>query len=339
LKYWLTESFGSPGAIPEAKMNKDYLQFVNKEIQKFKTPELRDLAWVIAAPPLFDSFPENEIELLTSDFFEKEFTRILPRLTSLDKNPTDLLSFIHNGNTKLLGKYFEALIKYWLMKFSNFKVIRTNVQIFKNKRTIGELDFLIKDKVGGVIHLETAGKYYISAKGTKEWRNFYGPNPADNLSTKIEKMLNEQIKLSSEPSAKSILKSLGINTQVRHLIIFKGFFYYPWNEEGDFTPAYGASKNHLYGYWIKVNEAEQLLSGKDYRWTVLQRREWISRRFFIPPEKTYTTEQLVELLSNYFLKNNYPLLIAKTEANGNYFIEIERIFVISPDWPNFHFRF
>ena len=323
----------------KAEMDTNYLQFVNKGIKKFKTPELRDLAWVIAAPPLFDSFPGNKINLLTSDFFEKEFKRILPDLKVLDKNPADLLSFINNGNTRLLGKYFETLIDYWLRRFSNFRVIKSNVQIFCGKRTIGELDFLIEDGKGTVYHLETAGKYYLSAKGEENWKSFFGPNPADNLEIKIEKMLNEQIKLSSEPIAKSALKSLGIHKPVEHLIIFKGFFFYPWNEEKIFTPAFGSSKNHLHGYWIRTTEVERFLRKRDYRWTILQRREWISRQFFIPPEKTFSAEQLREFLMDYFSKNIYPLLIAKVGANGNYFLENERIFVVSDDWANHYFRF
>ncbi len=317
---------GSPDFIMAEK--NEYLNFISEKIKRLKTAEVRDLAWVIAAPPLFNTLPNSAVKFFTSDFFEQEFKRILPALTELDKNPEPLRQFLENENTHLLGKYFEALIKFWLLEFSEFEIIQSNVQIFDGDKTIGEIDFLIKNKERKVFHLETAGKYYLSLKGDEKWKNFYGPNPADNLKQKIEKLLGKQVKLSSTRFAEKLLNSNGIETSPTPLIIFKGYFFYHWNKERKFVPPIGANKNHLHGWWVKFDEIENILFNKAERWLVLERRNWISRQFLVSKEKTQNSYELKAQLKNYFSSNTYPLLFAKLTEEGKSYSEKERFFVI-----------
>ncbi len=308
-------------------MNNDYLTKINNELKQIKTEAVRDLAWVIAAPPLFDSLPNSEIKLLDSSFFEKEFERILPQIKILDNNPNDLLDFISKENTHLLGKYFEALIKYWLINFSEFQLVKSNLQIFQNKRTIGEIDFLITDKNGNLFHLEIAGKYYIARGNSNKWENFYGPNPADNLAKKMEKLLNEQVKLLTNSFAKETLDGLNITQTPTPLLLVKGYFFYVWNKSGKITPPVGSSKNHLYGWKVKSDEAKEFFGGKSSLWMVLKRRQWISRRFFVSEKEILNTDSIKKFIAEYFPGNNYPLLIARIEREGNFYFEKERAFV------------
>ena len=317
-------------------MENDYLNFVSRQIKSLKTPEVRDLAWVIAAPPVFESLPDTSVNFLTYDFFKNEFLRILPGLFELDKSPEKLLSFINNGNTRLLGKYFENLIGFWLAEFSRFTLVKSNLQIFQNGRTIGEIDFLIRDENGQIFHLEAAGKYYLSSKGTSEWRDFYGPNPADNLADKLEKMLNGQITLTSNQNARDVLEQLGIKEQPEPLLLFKGFLFYPYQKTGEVKPAKGVSPHHLKGKWVTIQDIDSLRKNS-IRWVIPERRSWISRRFQVPYKKTFSFNTLKAKLETYFSDNIYPVLICAGEEEDGAFDETERYFVVPTNYPHSFF--
>jgi len=68
---------------------------------------------------------------------------------------------------------------------------------------------------------------------------------------------------------------------------------------------------------------------ENLRWLILNRREWISRRFCVPPEKTLSFNKLKTKLTEYFNDNKYPALICGMKEENTFFSEKVRYFVLS----------
>ncbi len=73
----------------------------------------------------------------------------------------DILNLALNDN-EVLGKRIEYFFEFCIDTSQNYKVIAKNIQVFKQKITIGELDFLIEDLLnGGLMHIELVYKFYV----------------------------------------------------------------------------------------------------------------------------------------------------------------------------------
>src|SRR5690606_35802865 len=64
-----------------------------------------------------------------------------------------------------LGKYAESLLNIYFKNCKEFELLANNIQLIKENKTIGEIDFLLKDLIKEeYIHLEFALKYYLKVK-------------------------------------------------------------------------------------------------------------------------------------------------------------------------------
>ena len=59
-----------------------------------------------------------------------------------------LEDFISKRPDRRVGHYFETLILYWLTHIVKVELIAHGQQIMDGKRTVGELDFLFRDRDG-----------------------------------------------------------------------------------------------------------------------------------------------------------------------------------------------
>jgi len=97
-----------------------------------------------------------------------------------------------------LGHLVENIVAKLITLSSNYKILYKNIQIFEDKISIGELDFIIENMVSKqVIHVELAYKFYlfdpnISSELIDNW---IGPNRKDTLKEKINKLKNKQFPL------------------------------------------------------------------------------------------------------------------------------------------------
>lgn len=61
-----------------------------------------------------------------------------------------------------LGHLVENIVAKLITLSSNYKILYKNIQIFEDKISIGELDFIIEDMVSKqVIHVELAYRFYL----------------------------------------------------------------------------------------------------------------------------------------------------------------------------------
>jgi hypothetical protein len=117
-------------------------------MNQFSNRLVRDLAWVIASPPLV-SGNFNDTHWWSHSDCLAEFEDCLPTLKSLDKDPAPLIAHLDKLTSGRLGLRFESFIAYWITISPNYELLAKNIQIIdalkKGRHTHGELDFIIRD--------------------------------------------------------------------------------------------------------------------------------------------------------------------------------------------------
>ena len=78
----------------------------------FSTKLVRDLAWVIASPPIQSGYIGNTY-WWDDDKCQNEYRDCLSSLIELDKDPSPLEQHLSQLKSKRLGHRFEALVSYW----------------------------------------------------------------------------------------------------------------------------------------------------------------------------------------------------------------------------------
>ncbi len=307
--------------------------------QNYRNKIVRDLAWVIGSPPLLTD-SKNDL-YLNQSFYDKEYQSFSSYLEKLDKDQTELVDHIENGNTRLLGKYFESLVEFWLRKSEDKKLLAHNLQVFRGRNTIGEFDFVYRDlNDGKVYHLECAGKFYISHKSSAQHSNFIGPNAIDNLGRKVNKIINDQIPLGQSTEGREALLIEGVEEIVAPKIFLKGYLFYQADLLLDslIVLPENANPDHPKGWWIYSNDIDYFLSQRKSKWIIIDRMNRISKVISPFEEKVLSNEELVNTLKSYFSKNTYPLLIAELQENEkNVLEEITRGFIVHDTWPKAEF--
>lgn len=214
--------------------------------ERFKNRCVRDLAWVIASPPLV-SGEFNQTHWWNHQECLAEFNDCLPALLDLDKDPSPLLTHLASIKSKRLGLRFEAYLSFWLSSISpNYTLLAQNIQLSEIvntlKRTIGEVDFIIEEnKSGNVIHLEVAVKFYLGTAPYSDPYRWFGTNLNDQLGRKLDHLKQHQTQLLINHP-----KQIPYSIDERHCII-KGRLFYP---EGQTNAPNGVTENHLRGKYV-----------------------------------------------------------------------------------------
>ena len=116
-------------------------------------------------------------------------TNVVSNLIQFEINSeSDKIDISIDENLRL-GKYVERLVSFELSQQENISILAENVQIQKDKRTLGELDCLLL-KNNKPIHLEIIYKFYVydESVGNNETDHFIGPNRKDSLIEKLTKL-------------------------------------------------------------------------------------------------------------------------------------------------------
>ncbi|MGB6034682.1 MAG: DUF1853 family protein, partial [Cryomorphaceae bacterium] len=153
-----------------------------------------------------------------------------------------------------------------------FDMVDENIQIIEEKRTIGELDFVVKEiDKERLIHIELAYKFYlldpsISAEPINNW---IGPNRNDSLKEKLQKLKRKQFPLLSHPHVKTRLNEIEIN-DVSQALCLLASLYIPYESKMDLSPAYAEA---VKGYYLDLETLSKLDSStKTYHLPL--KKEW-----------------------------------------------------------------
>jgi|GEM_PF-84880 len=197
---------------------------------RFNQPAVRDLAFALACPPLLATWPTSltpslPIDLPDTHFWQAHYRRYLPRLLDLDQDPVPLITYLDRMPSTRLGLRFEGLLGFWLRDqtgpWHEYEVLGQNVQLKDAKRTIGEMDLILRNQISGQIeHWELSLKFYLGENHFEpfDWR---GLNDRDTLGRKIRHTILHQFHDES-----SVLARNHPPVDLRRAI-FKGRLFYP----------------------------------------------------------------------------------------------------------------
>ncbi len=155
-----------------------------------------------------------------------------------------------------LGQLVEQFVFNQLEQTENCNILAENIQIQKNKQTLGELDALIEvDKQS--IHLEVVYKFYLydESLGDFELERWIGPNRKDSLIEKLTKLKNKQLPLLYSPKCKSTLEQLHLNTiNFQQQVLFKAQLFVPYKKTVVFEQL---NEDCVCGFYLKTNQLDE----------------------------------------------------------------------------------
>ncbi|WOE33106.1 MULTISPECIES: DUF1853 family protein [unclassified Acinetobacter] len=170
---------------------------------RYQTPIVRQLAFALISPNIIQKIP-NQLNILhpfslhPTQFWSQLFSIYQPRLDDLDRHPEVLYDFLNRLKSTRLGLRFESLIWFWLNDhaYHAYQLLGHSIQIIDGPRTIGELDFLLKNtETNQIEHWEVALKYYLGEQRLS-LMHWYGLNRSDTLFRKINHFTQKQFQFS-----------------------------------------------------------------------------------------------------------------------------------------------
>jgi hypothetical protein len=353
----------------DAKLPTSRQQCFHLRWGRLRDPHVRSLAWLIDSPDLLDPAAPQRSGRIAS-LGPDAASEASDWLHALDAAPTALHAFLDLRPHARLGRYAEKLLAYYFAWCGT--LVAHGIQVRAGKRdTIGEFDFLLRnsgrhdDRGAGnhavdndagdnntdrhkdiVWHCEFAIKFYLLRGDPDAIRDsadyFVGPNLADTLGAKMEKILDRQLILSRHPAARELLQaSYGIESgefgmDVAQALV-KGWLFYPRGE----APALqreklmGVSPDHCRGFWctladLHATRPAAALGG----YIVLPRLDWMPPAL-ASPEAACSVGALALLVQSEFARDNMPVLVAEMapDESGNGLLrEVARGFVVPDDW-------
>tara|TARA_R110001592_G_scaffold266_1_gene1464 strand:+ start:78 stop:890 length:813 start_codon:yes stop_codon:yes gene_type:complete len=217
-----------------------------------------------------------------------------------------------------LGKYIERFVSYQLQQEESISIICENVQIQKEKITLGELDCIIlKDKKP--IHLEIIYKFYLydPSVGETEIAHFIGPNRKDSLVEKLTKLKEKQLPLLYSKECSDYLKTIDLDVdKIEQRVYFKAQLFVPLSEKN--IVLIKLNQECIGGFYINKKELEQF---KDCKFFIPNKKDWL-----IIPHKNVNWDnfhQFKEKSSEYLEREFSPLCWIK-KSNG----EINKLFLV-----------
>jgi len=229
---------------------------------------ISDLKWVATSPGLLAvTSPQVSWGLLPDNYFYN----CLDWINGIEENPQDLVVFFNSDQQFILGKYFEKLLHFIFKYFEGFSLIITNLQVEKNNRTIGEIDFVFTNLMDRkTTHLEVAVKYYMGYKSSAKHSMWIGPNGMDNLAGKIRKFTT-QLSMSAFAEDLNDLEPALFKREV----LLKGYFFKHIRSEQ--LPHF-CNSEALTGKWLYVSELDKII--RPYKmYTIVPKRLWLGFYF------------------------------------------------------------
>jgi len=220
-----------------------------------------------------------------------------------------------------LGHQMEYVFKQLLDYSKDYDVVLHNLPIRQEKITLGEIDFILKEKeTQQLIHVELTYKFYIITPEISEpMHRLMGPNKRDMFFTKMEKIKNEQFTLvHSKEGSKSLYNKKIDHTKIEHQCCFKGQLFQPYDTNSiHIRPL---NMGCIVGYWLPFadfNTSEY----SNYHFYIPSKAEWV-----IKPHDQVTWKSHFEILMDInlrLLKESAPMIWMKKSKT-----EFEKLFVV-----------
>lgn len=302
-------------------MSDTYQQKFHQRWRHLSDPHVRALAWLLEAPDLLD--PEaTQWQGRLAKLSESLPQNVEAWLQSVDDAPTALHQHLSIQPYTRLGRYAEKLMVFYFAHFGMLVAHGVQVRADKNS-TIGEFDFLlnIHDEF---VHWEFATKFYLlkphSSGSNTDY--FVGPNLADSLGAKMQKIFDRQLMLSQHPAAQIYLPQAVQKAQA----LVKGWLFY--QDAFHHEQASGTSAAHCHGFWCTHTQS-RLLSAQ--RYAILPRLQWLAPAR-VAMSDSVDLDGLQHQLLLHFSQDTMPVMVALLEQDGEAAFEVDRGFIVPDDW-------
>ncbi len=225
---------------------------------------------------------------------------------------------IHFSTPHRLGHLIEKIVSALIKSSRNYQVVYENIQLFEQQRTIGEIDFILMNKVSNAFfHVELAYKFYlydptIDGPSVQKW---IGPNRNDSMLGKLTKLRQRQFPLLYHQAALSILKDIDL-AALQQQLCFLVTLFVPYQCKETIPRAYQIA---IKGYYLNIEQLYRLHQVSD-TYCLPQKKEW-----GIAPSKNKTWETLDKIKTQLSsaIKDKKSLLCWKKNKTG-----YESIFVV-----------
>ncbi len=180
-------------------------------------------------------------------------------LSELDLNTE--LNFQLPTNLRL-GHLAEKIVAESIKQSTNYSLLYENIQLTENKKTIGELDFLIQENSSKkIVHVELAYKFYLLdlSLDSDILNCWIGPNRNDSLNEKLIKTKIKQFPLLYTKTAEAQLEPL-LTNKIEQKLCLLASFYLPLDLKINLPPIYQPFVKGHYIKWesfIEVNHIEK----------------------------------------------------------------------------------
>ena len=216
-----------------------------------------------------------------------------------------------------LGQLAEQFVFNQLETCESTEILAENIQIQKDKRTLGELDTLLEID-NQSIHLEIIYKFYIydATLGATEIERWIGPNRKDSLVDKLNKLQNKQLPLIDSQDCKLVLKQLGLDHHdFKQQVLFKAQLFVPYQQQITFELL---NSDCVCGFYINTTELETF---RNHQFYIPTKLDW-----FLEPREAVEWLEFSDFKSESksFLDNNQsPLFWIKSET-----VELVKAFLV-----------
>ncbi|MDF3029504.1 MAG: hypothetical protein K0R03_62 [Moraxellaceae bacterium] len=303
--------------------------------RRWRHPVVRDLAWVLASPPLLQPSGTG-LRWLNDAWGERAFRASEGWLAALDQHPAPLRDVLARRPGRL-GTYFETLLLFWLSWPGNplYRLVAHNLPVRTKTRTLGELDFLVEERASGALqHWEVAVKFYLGVAPGGAHAGWIGPGLKDRLDLKVERLLQHQLGLTSRPEAVGLLRHLGLPMPKPVCLLRGRLFYPPHSDLAAWAPD-GAAAGHLTGWWMPQQDFLALYADAGLQWIRLPKEHWLTPVDLDAPDTdavpigaSLEANRLVEALRA-AADNRAAAVVGLLDRQ-----EVTRGFITPADWPS-----
>jgi len=185
-----------------------------------------------------------------------------------------------------LGHKLEHIFKNCLKGQVFYELLAHNIPVKRDNRTLGEIDFLLKDnRDGHILHLELTYKFYLidPTLGEPAYQ-LIGPNRNDKFYSKYEKLKNIQFKIPFTEEGQKQLSLLDVSLEdMKQEVCFKAQLFTPYQHSRVSIKPFNT--RCFAGFWISLDmftssrfqNCEYYLPSKE-EWVLnpYDKRSWMS---------------------------------------------------------------